>query len=127
MRALVMIAAVVLGLVAGVFLVIFNWFAVASLFFALRLDHILGKGTPTFLLFMICVYVIWLFMLFALFGIKRTVAHLNNALLFVFVFLTVVPLPSIYGVYSMWEGCRGRQGGECGYSLLLERPPYVGT
>ena len=111
MRALAIIAAVVLGLAAGVFLILFNWFVVANLYFALGLDKVFGKETSTPLLFMIGVYVIWLFVLFV---IKRAVAPVNNALLFVFVFLAVAPLPSIYGMYSIWEDCRGRHGGQCG-------------
>jgi hypothetical protein len=108
LRALAIIAAVVLGLVAGAFLIILNWFVAANLYFALGLDKIWGKGNASALVFIICVYVIWLFVLFV---IKRAVAPVNNALLFVFVFLAVVPLPSIYGMYSMWEAYGGRRGG----------------
>ena len=111
MRSLVIIAAVVLGLVAGVFLILFNWFVAANLFVALGLDRIWGKGDSDFLLFAIGIYVIWLF---ALYAIKRIVAHSNNALLFVLVFLAVAPIPSIYGLYAIWEGCRGQHGGQCG-------------
>ena len=111
MRTFSVIMAVVLGLVAGVFAMLLFWFATASIYFSLPLSRFFGKSATTLLMFMIGLYAIWCFVLWA---IKRWEGQVNSAFLFILAFLAVLPLPSILGLIWWMIGCSGQHGGECG-------------
>lgn len=111
MRTFSVMMAVVLGLVAGVFAILFFWFAAASIYFSLLLPQFFGKSTTAYLLFMIALYAVWCFVLWA---IKWWEGQVNSAFLFILVFLAALPLPSIVGLIMWMMGCSGRHGGQCG-------------
>lgn len=90
-----------LGLVAGVFAMLFFWFATASIYFSLSLPRLFGKADTAYLLFMIGLYAIWCFVLWA---IKWWQGQVNSAFLFILVFFVALPLPSILGLMLWMKG-----------------------
>jgi hypothetical protein len=108
LRGLSLVAAVVLGLVAGAFTAILFILAVVNI--GVPLMRTFGMNHPSdgvFLLFTVGLYAIWYLVLWA---IKRWVGQISSALLFLFVFLGVLPLPSIFWLMLIVPSCLNHGG-----------------
>jgi hypothetical protein len=119
LRVLSVIMALVLGLGVGFVLIIFFWFGMAAighfllLLFGTTNVPKISNGVAS--LFIFGLYAIWFAgWLFAFLGMSRAAGKANSFLVFLFVFLVVLPLPSIFGIISMMAYCSGQHGGQCG-------------
>jgi len=94
------VTAVVLGLVAGVFAMFLFILVAANIYEPLQPRFLPpNPSAEVFALFMLALYAIWLFVLWA---IARKVGRLNFVLLFLF----VLPLPSIVVAYEWGKSLR---------------------
>ena len=105
-RGLSVIFAIVLGVGAGFVLIIFFWFgmaAIGQLLLLLLLPFgVTNVSTGPSILLILGVYTIWFAVwLFVFLAMKRAAGTVNFVLLFFFVFIVVLPLPSIYGAIYM--------------------------
>ncbi|WP_154073154.1 hypothetical protein [Bradyrhizobium erythrophlei] len=99
-----MVAAVVLGLIAGVFATLLFILVAANIYEPLQ-PRLLppNPSAEVFALFMLALYAFWFF---ALWAITRKVGQLNFVLLFLF----VLPLPSIVVAYEWGKSLDERWG-----------------
>ena len=106
-RGLAIAAAVVLGLVAGFLTTFLFWIGAANIYGSFGLDRVWGNGGLALALFMLGLYPIWVLVFVMLGVIKRAAIRASSALLFVFVFLCLIPLPSIFILFMWWKSCLG--------------------
>jgi hypothetical protein len=103
-RQFSLVAAVVLGLVAGVFAMLLFILVAANIYDPLQPRFLPPHpSAEVFALFMLALYAIWFF---ALWAITRKVGRLNFVLLFFF----VLPLPSIVVAYEWGKSLDERWG-----------------
>jgi hypothetical protein len=104
LRQFSLVAAVVLGLVAGVFAMLPFMLVAVNIYEPLQLRFLQPNPTAAVLaLFMLALYAIWFF---ALWAITLKVGRLNFVLLFLF----VLPLPSIVIAYEWGKSLDERWG-----------------
>jgi hypothetical protein len=103
LRATAIVLAIVLGLVAGVFTTFLFWVGAANISF----EPVKGDNGLSLVRHMLHLYAIWLLVLLVPGVVKRAAIRTSSVLLFVFVFLAVVPLPSIWILFVWWKSCLG--------------------